>query len=110
MIKCVAKYKIFVLYKYKGGLIMELNKCKRCGAFFVSNNYVCPNCELKDNAELFKLKSFLEENDCPNSMETLASNTGISVKNITRFLEQKDFLPFATKLNVNKNRNISIEL
>ena len=47
---------------------MELNKCKRCGAFFVSSNYVCPNCEPKDNAEIFKLKTFLAENDCPNSI------------------------------------------
>ena len=89
---------------------MELNKCKRCGAFFVSNNYVCPNCEPKDNAELFKLKNFLEENDCPNSMESLASNTGISVKNLNRFLEEKDFSSFASKLDINKNGNISIEL
>lgn len=89
---------------------MELNKCKRCGAFFVSNNYVCPNCEPKDNAELFKLKSFLEENDCPNSMESLASNTGISVKNITRFLEQKDFSTFASKFDIIKKDGISIEL
>ena len=89
---------------------MELNKCKRCGAFFVSNNYVCPNCEPKDNAELFKLKSFLEENDCPNSMESLASNTGISVKNITRFLEQKDLSTFASKFDIIKKDSISIEL
>ena len=89
---------------------MELNKCKRCGAFFVSNNYVCPNCEPKDNAELFKFKSFLEENDCPNSMESLASNTGISVKNITRFLEQKDLSTFASKFDIIKKDSISIEL
>ena len=76
---------------------MELNKCKRCGAFFVSNNYVCPNCEPKDNAEIFKLKTFLAENDCPNSMETLACNTGISVKNLNRYLEQEDFSLFGSR-------------
>lgn len=89
---------------------MELNKCKRCGAFFVSNNYVCPNCEPKDNAELYKLKTFLTENTCPNSIETLASNTGISVKNLNRFLAQNSFSAFATKLELNPNNNINIKL
>lgn len=89
---------------------MELSKCKRCGAFFVSNNYVCPNCEPKDNAEIFKLKNFLAENDCPNSIEALSCNTGISTKNLNRFLEQKDFSSFASKLEINKKGNISIEL
>lgn len=89
---------------------MELNKCKRCGAFFVSNNYVCPNCEPKDVAELSKLKTFLTENTCPNSIESLACDTGISVKNLNRFLEQKDFSSLVSKLSDKSNENISIEL
>jgi len=89
---------------------MELNKCKRCGAFFVSNNYVCPNCEPKDVAELSKLKTFLSENSCPNSIETLSCDTGISVKNLNRFLAQEDFSTFASKLEINKTGNISIQL
>ena len=89
---------------------MELNKCKRCGAFFVSNNCVCPNCEPKDVAELSKLKSFLTEYNCPNSIEALACDTGISVKNLNRFLDQKDFSEFASKVSYNNNKNISIEL
>lgn len=89
---------------------MELNKCKRCGAFFASNNNVCPNCEPKDVAELSKLKNFLAENDCPNSIDILASNTGISAKNLNRFLEQEDFSSIASKLEIGKIGNISIEL
>ncbi len=89
---------------------MEFNKCKRCGAFFVSNSCVCPNCEPKDNLELSKLKGFLAENDCPNSIETLASNTGISVKNLNRFLTQEDFLPVASKLEINPIKGINVKL
>lgn len=70
---------------------MELNKCKRCGAFFVSNNSVCPKCEPKDSFELSKLKDFLSENDCPNSIDLLANDTGISPKNLNRFLTDNDF-------------------
>ena len=77
---------------------MELNKCKRCGAFFVSNHFVCPNCEQKDNAEIAKLKSFLAENDCPNSIDLLASHTGISAKNLNRFLEQEDFSNISSQM------------
>ena len=36
---------------------MELNKCTRCGCFYVSSNDVCPTCEQKDVAEIDKLKN-----------------------------------------------------
>ena len=87
---------------------MELNKCKRCGAFFVSSNCVCPNCEPKDNAEIFKLKNFLEENYCPNSIESLSCDTGISVKNLNRFLNSEEISPLIT--NFDKNNNFKINL
>lgn len=89
---------------------MELNKCKRCGAFFVSSNSVCPNCEPKDTLELSKLKGFLAENDCPSSIEALAFNTGISVKNLNRFLEQDGFSTIASKLDVTTNSKENILL
>lgn len=89
---------------------MELNKCKRCGAFFVSNHCVCPNCEPKDTMELSKLKGFLAEHDCPSSIDLLASHTGISAKNLNRFLKQEDFVSIASKLEINKNENIGIQL
>ena len=84
---------------------MNFNKCERCGAFFVSSNSVCPNCEPKDNAELFKLKSFIADNDCPNSIESLATHTGISVKNLNRFLKQEDLETYTSKLDINKIEN-----
>lgn len=89
---------------------MELNKCKRCGAFFVSGSNVCPNCEIKDNAELYKLKNFLSENECPSSIETLSCDTGISVKNLNRFLEQKDFSEITSQLEIDMSSNTNIEL
>jgi len=70
---------------------MELNKCCRCGAFFASSNDVCPNCENQDKLEMSKLKSFLSENGSSFSIDGLACNTGISAKNINRFLTHEDF-------------------
>lgn len=89
---------------------MELNKCKRCGAFFVSSNNVCPNCEPKDNIELSKLETFLSENSSPTSIETLAYDTGISVKNLNRFIEEKNISSISSLSNKSKNGNISIGL
>ena len=89
---------------------MELSKCRRCGAFFVSDNAVCPNCEPKDTAEIFKLKDFLAQNDCPNSVEGLACNTGISLKNLNRFLEKEDFAEIVSKFDNEKVKDININL
>lgn len=84
---------------------MEFNKCERCGAFFVSSNNVCPKCMPKDTMELSKLKNFLEENNCPSSLESLSFDTGISTKNLDRFIKENDF----SKFNLNFN-NSSIKL
>lgn len=65
---------------------MELNKCSRCGAFYTTSNYVCPNCLPKDNCEQLNLKNFLSENEMPNSIEALSADTGISAKNLNRYL------------------------
>ena len=69
---------------------MELNKCKRCGAFFSTSDSVCPNCKTKDISDLSRLKGFLLENDLPSSMDVLSYETGISIKNLNRFLDSKD--------------------
>ena len=70
---------------------MEFNKCSRCGAFFTSSNNVCPNCEPKDARDQMKLRSYLEENEIPSSIEMLSTSTGISIKNLNRFLSNNDF-------------------
>ncbi|MCI8361885.1 MAG: hypothetical protein HFJ41_01815 [Clostridia bacterium] len=69
---------------------MELNKCSRCGAFYTTSNNVCPNCVPKDNCDQLNLKNFLAENEMPESIEALSANTGISVKNLNRYLTNDD--------------------
>ncbi len=69
---------------------MNLNKCERCGCFFVSNDCVCPKCLSKDNNEISILKNFLSENDNTISVESLASSTGIQIKNVNRFLKNSE--------------------
>lgn len=75
---------------------MEFKKCARCGCFFTSNGDVCYNCMSKERFEMAKFKSYIEENNLSNinSMNDISIQTGISEKNINRFLSQNDFLDF----------------
>ena len=63
---------------------MELNKCSRCGAFHTNPGDVCPKCASKDSLELSNFKSYIEENGF-SSIDTVATQTGIAQKNVTRF-------------------------
>lgn len=65
-------------------IFMELNKCSRCGAFHTNPGDVCPKCASKDSLELSTFKSYIEENGF-SSIDTVATQTGIAQKNVTRF-------------------------
>jgi uncharacterized Zn finger protein (UPF0148 family) len=66
---------------------MEANKCSRCGSFYVSlNGDVCPKCASKESLELSTFKSYIQENEGINSIDTIATATGIAPKNVNRFL------------------------
>ena len=94
---------------------MNLNKCERCGCFFTSKNQVCPNCQAKDENEINQLKNFLNEVDNEVSIENLSASTGVSIKNVNRFLKDKNLCNAFTDLglnlgNNNNNNNINISL
>lgn len=67
---------------------MELNKCSRCGAFHTNSGDVCPKCATKDELELSTFNSYIEENGF-SSIDTVATQTGIAQKNVTRFANYK---------------------
>ena len=72
--------------------MIEAKKCVRCGAMYISDTEVCGKCQQKDGADLYKLKGFLErELGSINSENELAEATGISQKNLERFLEYDEF-------------------
>lgn len=87
---------------------MNFHKCSRCGCFYVTDSNVCPNCQPKDKIEMGVLKNFLmdslEEN---KTVEGISASTGISTKNIERFLSHNDFANFA--ISVNQNLNIDLK-
>lgn len=79
---------------------MELNKCNRCGAFYVNGGDVCPKCAGKDNLELDSFKSYIQENGI-SSIDTMATQTGISQKNVIRFLGYQGVNPTDENLKMN---------
>ena len=58
--------------------------------FILLGDDVCPNCQTKDESEIYELKNFLSENPI-SSLESLSSHTGISVTNLNRHLQHEDF-------------------
>ena len=89
---------------------MQFNKCERCGCFFTSNDSVCPNCVSKDEIDKMSLKTFLLNNDIPKNAEDLAYKSGISVKNINRFLSTDEFSDLQKTLNQSNKAEPKIEL
>lgn len=82
---------------------MEFKKCGRCGCFFLSDSDVCYNCTPKDNFEMSKLKNYLESENYSNSIDSISVDTGISVKNLNRYFENKEFSKISSKLNIGTN-------
>lgn len=81
---------------------MEFKKCERCGCFFASNDNVCYNCLTKDKYEMSKFKNFINENNLSeiNSLNEISYQTGISNKNLNRFLEYEDFSNIANQIGL----------
>ena len=81
---------------------MELNRCSRCGSFYVAEGNVCPKCSIKDGYEFSSFKSYVQENGLTNSLNTISNETGISVKNLNRFLEYDEFLAYQKENHKNQ--------
>ncbi len=78
---------------------MDLNRCSRCGSFYVSDGKVCPKCSAKDGFEFSAFKSYVQENGFENSLNTISNETGISVKNLNRFMGYQEFQDYQEQLN-----------
>ena len=71
---------------------MELKRCVRCGKFYATDVEVCHECEKKDIADLSKLKLFFSEGYSSGiTRGEISASTGISSKNLNRFLGYEEF-------------------
>ena len=91
---------------------MNFNKCDRCGCFFATDSSTCPSCSTKDNIEMNQLKSYLINNsiqeDITSNVSSISTDTGISVKNLNRFLENKTFASGINTIIKNNNKKINL--
>lgn len=78
---------------------MDFNRCSRCGNFYVAEGNVCPKCSTKDGVEFSTFKSYVQENGFGNSLNAISNDTGISVKNLNRFLGYQEFQDYQKELN-----------
>lgn len=87
---------------------MEFKKCERCGSFFTTTENVCQNCMPRDNFELLKLRNYINENNNLSSIQDISINTGISIKNLNRYLTGNEFSEISTNLeNIQGNLGIN---
>lgn len=71
---------------------MELKRCARCGRFYASDVEVCQECEKKDLADLSKLKGFFADSYVSGISKTeISASTGISARNLNRYLGYDEF-------------------
>lgn len=85
---------------------MNFNRCERCGCFFVTNSDVCPKCETKDTFEMKVLKNYLSNNSSLDSIDDISSNTGISKKNLNRFMQYDEFSNYMDNKNTDLKMNL----
>lgn len=85
---------------------MEFKKCTRCGNFYVTEGNVCPRCVAKDNMEFATFKTYIKENWLIGSIDTISGKTGISEKNINRFLTYNEIKEDITPINGNGKINL----
>ncbi len=86
---------------------MNFNKCERCGCFFVTDQNVCPKCEPKENFEMQQLKNYLSTHTT-STVEDISTNTGISERNLDRFLKQDEFAQLMQSANLNNNIKMNL--
>lgn len=86
---------------------MNFNKCERCGCFFVTDQNVCPKCEPKENFEMQQLKNYLSTHNA-STVEDISTNTGISERNLDRFLKQDEFTQLMQSANLNNNIKMNL--
>ena len=94
---------------------MEIKKCARCGNFYISEYEVCKNCEKKDTADVNKLKGFLLEGINPGTTKMdVAHSTGITMKNLNRYLNGVQFkeynIPDVKDDNNDMKKNVVTEV
>ena len=69
-----------------------IKRCARCGCLYTTDTDVCQDCKKKDLIDLNKLKGFMEEGFVAGTTkQDILNGTGISAKNLERYLGYEEF-------------------
>lgn len=73
-----------------------VRKCARCGCLYTTDTEVCLNCKSKDEADVFKLKGFFQNEftEGQSTRQDALNFTGINAKNLDRFMTHSEFSGF----------------
>ena len=79
-----------------------IKKCARCGCLYTTDADVCQECKNKDMADLSKLKGFFAEITTAGiTKNDIISSTGISARNLNRYLGYEEFSGIYIQDNAN---------
>jgi hypothetical protein len=88
----------------------DIRKCARCGCLYITDTDVCQECKKKDSVDLKKLRGFIDEGMfvAGTTRQDILNNTGISAKNLNRYLGYEEFanIYLAESANVETAGNI----
>ena len=70
---------------------MEIKKCKKCGAFIMSDNDVCESCAKELAYQNTVLKNYFDENISFDSISSISSVTGVDSATIQNYMKSNNY-------------------
>lgn len=80
---------------------MEIRKCKKCGAFIMSDNEICTSCSKETAYENTVLKNYFDENISFDSIPSISAVTGIAPNVIQNYMKTNNEIDFDIDSNTN---------
>ena len=82
---------------------MELRNCPECGKLFVYvHRNLCPDCLKKDEEDFGKVREYINNNPRA-TIEEVAENTEVSVKQILEYLKEGRLILQSNNVNITLN-------
>ena len=79
-----------------------MERCSRCGCFFIGNTDICANCMPMETSDKAKLDNYCENNAIV-TYDSILYGTGIASSNLSRYLQLPDYSELAKKINKGGN-------
>ena len=71
---------------------MEVRKCRKCGAFIMSENDLCASCAKELAYANTVLKNYFDENVSFDSIPSISAITGVAPEMIQNYMEENHYI------------------